>query len=52
VDKNFAVHTPIWDVLFGTYYFPDRWPTRYGLAGGRQVPSGWLKQLVHPLKRG
>ena len=26
VDKNFAVHTPIWDILFGTYYLPDRWP--------------------------
>ena len=52
VDKNFAVHTPIWDMLFGTYYFPDRWPTRYGLGGGRKVPSGWLKQLVHPLRRG
>ena len=51
VDKNFAVHTPIWDWLFGTYYFPDRWPTRYGLTGGRRVPSGWLKQLVHPLRR-
>jgi sterol desaturase/sphingolipid hydroxylase (fatty acid hydroxylase superfamily) len=20
VDKNFAVHTPVWDILFGTYY--------------------------------
>lgn len=24
IDKNFAVHTPIWDLLFGTYYLPDR----------------------------
>ena len=32
VDKNFAVHTPILDILFGTYYLPDRWPTEYGLA--------------------
>lgn len=52
IDKNFAVHTPIWDMVFGTYYFPDRWPARYGLAGGRRVPSGWLKQLVHPFRRG
>ena len=24
IDKNFAVHTPVWDRLFGTYYLPDR----------------------------
>jgi len=23
IDKNFAVHTPVWDRLFGTYYLPD-----------------------------
>jgi sterol desaturase/sphingolipid hydroxylase (fatty acid hydroxylase superfamily) len=22
IDKNFAVHTPAWDLLFGTYYVP------------------------------
>jgi lathosterol oxidase len=31
LNRNFAVHTPIWDRLFGTYYLPDRWPERYGL---------------------
>jgi sterol desaturase/sphingolipid hydroxylase (fatty acid hydroxylase superfamily) len=31
VNKNFAVHTPIWDRLFGTFYLPERWPERYGL---------------------
>ena len=51
IDKNFAVHTPIWDTLFGTYYLPDRWPRAYGLSGGRPVPAGWLRQLVHPLRR-
>lgn len=50
VDKNFAVHTPIWDVLFGTYYLPDRWPSSYGLSGGPEVPSGWLRQLAHPFR--
>jgi sterol desaturase/sphingolipid hydroxylase (fatty acid hydroxylase superfamily) len=50
VDKNFAVHTPIWDALFGTYYLPDRWPSRYGLSGGPEVPSGWVRQMVHPLR--
>ena len=51
IDKNFAVHTPIWDLLFGTYYFPDRWPTQYGLADRRGVPGRWLTQLVYPLRR-
>lgn len=48
IDKNFAVHTPIWDVLFGTYYLPDRWPSRYGIGGGAAVPPGWFRQLLFP----
>ena len=51
VDRNFAVHTPLWDRLFGTYYLPDRWPAAYGLCGGRDVPSRWLTQLVYPFRR-
>ena len=51
VDKNFSVHTPIWDILFGTYYLPDSWPTRYGLSGGGTVPRGWFTQLVYPMSR-
>ncbi len=48
VDKNFAVHSPIWDWLFGTYYMPGRWPHRYGLCGPRDVPSGWFSQFLYP----
>ncbi len=51
LDKNFAVHTPLWDLLFGTYYLPDHWPTRYGLAGGAPCRVGWVKQLLHPFRR-
>ncbi len=51
IDRNFAVHTPIWDRLFGTYHLPDRWPSRYGLAEGHAVPAGWLSQLLHPFRR-
>jgi lathosterol oxidase len=48
VDRNFAVHLPVIDRLFGTSYFPDgRWPDAYGLAGP-PVPDGWLRQLVRP----
>ncbi len=51
VDKNFSVHTPIWDILFRTYYLPEAWPTRYGLSGEPDVPSSWIKQLTYPLAR-
>jgi len=51
IDKNFAVHTPIWDLLFGTYYLPDRWPSSYGLSGPRNVPGRWLTQLIYPFRR-
>jgi sterol desaturase/sphingolipid hydroxylase (fatty acid hydroxylase superfamily) len=51
VDRNFAIHLPVIDRLFGTCYFPDgRWPQAYGL-GDRVVPSGWLRQLVWPFKQ-
>lgn len=50
-DVNFAVHLPWIDRLFGTHHLPgDRWPARYGI-GGNPVPSGWLPQLLHPLRR-
>lgn len=51
VDKNFAVHTPLWDILFGTYYLPDRWPTTYGLCGRRDVPARWMTQLIYPFRK-
>lgn len=50
VDKNFAVHTPLWDWLFGTIYAPRRWPRKYGLYGDKDFPSGWFKQFFHPFK--
>ena len=51
IDKNFAVHTPIWDLLFGTYYLPDRWPSAYGLSSHRDVPGRWLAQAIYPFRR-
>ena len=50
VDKNFAVHTPIWDILFGTFYLPDRWPEAYGLYERDSVPSRWTTQLIYPFR--
>jgi sterol desaturase/sphingolipid hydroxylase (fatty acid hydroxylase superfamily) len=26
IDKNSTVHSTLWDLLFGTYYMPGRWP--------------------------
>jgi lathosterol oxidase len=49
VDRNFAIHLPVIDRLFGTAYFPEgRWPAAYG-DGGEPVPDGWVRQLVLPL---
>jgi lathosterol oxidase len=47
-DKNFAVHLPWLDRLFGTAHFPPRaWPAGYGLAG-EPAPGTYLGQLVWP----
>jgi len=51
VDVNFAVHTPIWDLAFGTYHLPDRWPRDYGLWGRGTVPARWVTQFAHPFRR-
>ena len=50
LDKNFAVHLPWIDRLFGSYYAPDRWPERYGIDGD-PVPETWPEQLVWPFRR-
>jgi sterol desaturase/sphingolipid hydroxylase (fatty acid hydroxylase superfamily) len=51
IDKNFAVHLPWLDRLFGTAHLPaGRWPDAYGIAG-RPVPEGYFRQLVWPLQR-
>jgi len=51
VDKNFAVHLPVIDYLFGTFHLPrNRWPERYGIAGN-PVPDGYLAQLTYPLRQ-
>ncbi|MES2523395.1 MAG: sterol desaturase family protein [Gemmatimonadota bacterium] len=50
IDKNFAVHFPFLDKLFGTYYGPDgTWPAGYGIAG-HPVPDGFASQLVYPVR--
>jgi len=51
VDTNFAVHLPVLDVVFGTAYLPDRWPSAYGLTAAPRPPRGYLGQLLWPFRR-
>ena len=50
VDKNFAIHFPFLDKIFGTYYLPEsKWPSGYGVL--ESVPKGYLAQLKYPFVR-
>ena len=49
--KNFAIHFPFIDKLFGTYYLPGNvWPENTGVREG-SYPKGYLKQLVYPFTK-
>lgn len=50
-NKNFAPHLVVFDLLFGTAYFPpDRsTPERYGIP--EAVPAGFWAQITSPLRR-
>jgi lathosterol oxidase len=51
IDRNFAVHLPILDRLFGTQHLPgDAWPDHYGVDAP-DVPEGWWAQLRFPFRR-
>lgn len=50
VDKNFAIHFPLLDRIFGTHYLPDgKWPQGYGVP--EKVPNGYLGQMKYPFVR-
>ena len=50
IDKNFAIHFPWLDRMFGTYHFPPgRWPKDYGVP--ENVPSGYWAQMRYPFVR-
>ena len=52
IDKNFAIHLPILDWLFGTFHLPaGRWPVSYGLAGGKPLPQSFARQFAYPFLR-
>ncbi len=50
IDKNFAIHLPVLDRLFGTHHLPDgAWPSGYGVP--EQVPQGYWAQFLYPFRR-
>ena len=50
VDKNFAIHFPFYDRIFGTHYLPENaWPSGYGVP--EEVPNGYLAQMRYPFVR-
>ena len=51
LDKNYAIHFPWIDKIFGTYYFPDdAWPDTYGLDN-EKLPAGFWGQTFYPFTR-
>jgi len=51
IDKNYAIHFPWIDKIFGTYYFPaDKWPDTYGLDN-EKLPAGFWGQTFYPFTR-
>lgn len=49
--KNFAIHFPLIDRIFGTYYLPGNvWPEATGVKEGN-YPKGYLRQLVYPFTK-
>lgn len=47
LDMNYAIMFPVWDVIFGTYYYPHRQPLKYGVKDN-SVPESLLGQMAYP----
>ena len=47
IDRNFAIHFPWIDKLFGTYHFPDEWPQLYGLKD-QEIAKTFIGQTIEP----
>jgi len=52
LDKNFAIHFPWIDKIFGTHYLPKdgSWPETYGLHN-EPIPAGFIAQFFYPFGR-
>lgn len=51
IDKNFAIHFPWIDKIFGTHYLPDEWPEKYGLQD-EDISRSFFWQTIDPFIRG
>ena len=50
MDRNFASLLPLWDVLFGTCYFPrDRKPSDFGIH--EPMARSWIGQMLYPFRK-
>jgi len=50
IDTNYAVHLPLYDMIFGTYHMPGKhWPAKYGTVN--PLPRTFLGQLKYPFQR-
>lgn len=49
--KNYAIHLPIVDLMFGTQKLPPKvWPEKYGIFG-KPLPNGIIKQHLWSFKK-
>lgn len=53
VDKNYAIHLPLVDMLMGSFKLPPRrlWPQEYGVMKLETVPRGLLAQTLMPFRK-
>ncbi|QDT14825.1 sterol desaturase family protein [Alienimonas californiensis] len=59
IDKNFAVHFPVLDRLFGTHHLPagtgpddaGAWPKSTGVGGPDRPPKTFTGQFAYPFRR-
>jgi sterol desaturase/sphingolipid hydroxylase (fatty acid hydroxylase superfamily) len=50
IDTNYAVHMPVWDLLFRSFHLPkDHWPKEYGTV--HPLPATLVGQLAYPFGR-
>ena len=49
--KNFSATFSLWDIIFGTYYMPEKiYPSNYGVSD-ELYPSGFFQQLMYPFRK-
>jgi sterol desaturase/sphingolipid hydroxylase (fatty acid hydroxylase superfamily) len=49
IDTNYAAHTPLFDLIFGTYHLPGKyWPAEYGTTD--KLPRTFIGQFLYPFE--